>query len=101
MHLDFVCCLHRKEDSTTIDKVIPFNKKTLVNCKKILEARKEQKLKYVNVSLPEDTESCKGYHLPCYRRFIALSKLQRNKMASKTSSNKKVVNLNDFSRWKS
>ena len=54
-----------------------FKTDTLNTCKRILEARKKQMLKYANVVLPTAVSSDKGFHIQCYRQFIVLFKAQR------------------------
>ena len=50
-------------------------------CKDILEVRKRNKLKYHDqVKLPVIPDNHRGYHISCYRKFIALSQSQRRKI---------------------
>lgn len=81
--LEIVCCLHCKDVEET-NKVIPFTHKSLNTCTKYLRARKQQNLKYANVSLPETAESEDviqyGYHKECYKVFTALSNAQKRLM---------------------
>ena len=57
-----------------------FTNNTLLKCKEILKARKSQNLKYSDLSLPEQVDKKHGFHIECYRKFIASSKLQKEKM---------------------
>lgn len=43
----------------------------------ILAARKEGNLKYKDTQLPEGVTKTHGFHIECYRRFIALSETKR------------------------
>ena len=75
-----VCCLHGDKDGYIDGKITTFNEQSLHKCRKVLETRKQQLLKYAEVALPENISSGKGYHMPCYRKFVALSKAQREKL---------------------
>ena len=54
-----------------------FTGDTLRESKIVLDIRKEQKLKYCEVTLPEVTDRKHGFHIECYRRFIALPRFHR------------------------
>ena len=60
--------------------VVLFNNSSLSKCQEILKVRRDQNLKYSTVELPEVPDNIHGYHMPCYRRFTALSKCQRDIM---------------------
>ena len=77
-YLGSICCFY----DTLGDKshVVLFNNSSLSKCQEILKARRDQNLKYSIVELPEVPDNIHGYHIPCYRRFTALSKSQRDKM---------------------
>ena len=60
--------------------IVLFNSNSLKKCQSILKARQIQNLKYSDVKLPVSIDSAMGYHMTCYRRFVALSKVQRGKM---------------------
>ena len=60
--------------------VVLFNNSSLSKRQEILKARRDHNLRYSTVELPEAPDNIHGYHMPCYRRFTALSKSQRDKM---------------------
>ena len=60
-----------------MDNIILFTNDTLMKSKIVLDIRKEQKLKYCEVTLPEVTDRKHSFHIECYRRFIALPKSHR------------------------
>ena len=57
----------------------------------MLDERKKQNLKYSTVALPNAVNETHGYHLGCYRRFMALSQKQREKMIESSKQDKKVA----------
>ena len=75
-----MCCLHEKEADTYSGSIALFNSNSLKKCQSILRARQIQNLKYSDVKLPVSIDSAMGYYMTCYRRFVALSKVQRGKM---------------------
>ena len=77
-----VCCLHDGKDGEIDGKITVFKDNTLGKCRQILTVRKEQKLKYANITLPKSVSSHKGFHIECYRKFIALSKAQQDKIVA-------------------
>ena len=40
----------------------------------VLDTRKEKKLKYYKVTLPDETDRKHGFHIECYRRLKSLPK---------------------------
>ena len=54
-----------------------FTDNTFMESKIGLDIRKEQKLKYCEVTLPKVTDKKHSFHTGCYRQFIALPKSQR------------------------
>ena len=73
------CCFHEGSGAKTA-KILSFNDESLQYCKRVLQLRQDSKLKYSNVQIPENVDDHNGYHLQCYKRFTALSKLQREKL---------------------
>ena len=65
------------KDETKMGNITLFIADTLMKSKIVLDIRKEQKLKYYGVALPEVTDRKHGSHIGCYQRFIALPKSQR------------------------
>ena len=72
--------MHDREECLRLDKITDFNESSLAKCRSVLIARKQEKLKYADIILPEHIGTNKGYHLPCYRKFVALSKAQRERL---------------------
>ena len=84
--------------------VVLFNNSSLSKCQEILKARRDQNHKYSTVELPEAPDNIHGYHMPCYRRFTALSKSQLDKMQRaieidipNNNPNKKLADQSGFS----
>ena len=75
-HSGSTCWLHN-EGKYIDTNIIPFNESSLENCRPILEVRKLQNLKYSTATLPSTVDLIQGYHMSCYRRFVALSKAHR------------------------
>lgn len=71
-----VCCFH-DGDAVSSEPITTFNEKSLTKCRIVLQRRKEKDLKYSNVTLPIAAKSKEGYHISCYRKFIALPKNHR------------------------
>ena len=46
----------------------------------------QKKRRSKSIVLPESIETNRGYHVVCYRRFIALSQQQREKIGEQRSS---------------
>ena len=66
----------------------------ILKCKFVITIRKSEELKYSSIVLPESIETEIVYHLVCYRRFIALSQQQREKIEERwgsDSQNKTVL----------
>ena len=51
-----------------------FTDDTYMKTKIVLDTRKEKKLKYYKVTLPDETDRKHGFHIECYRRLISLPK---------------------------
>ena len=71
-----VCCLHNG-DPTSSEPIICLSEKSLAKCTLVLQRRKENHLKYSDVTPPIGVISKEGYHISCYRKFIALPKKHR------------------------
>ena len=88
-----VCCFHADSShETSSSSVILFKESTLEKCKKILKLRKDCSLKYANVILPAATNGISGFHMDCYRRFIALPKNARSNVQVKMNDTEKSLN---------
>ena len=74
-----ICCSH-DEQVLKNEQMFLFNMESFSLCKKILQLRKDSKLKYGNVELPDDVDETHGYHMKCYKKFTALSKPQIEKL---------------------
>ena len=79
-HLCSRCVLHGGTEGVNAGNVLLFNENTLSGRKFVLTIRKSEEPKYSSIVLLESIETDRGYHLVCYRRFIALSQQQREKM---------------------
>ena len=73
-------CFLGSEHCVQTGNVLPFNQESFDLCKKILTYRWSSQLKYADSILPDTINCSTGYHLPCYRKFTALSKLHREKV---------------------
>ena len=71
------CCFH-SGDGCEIPPLILFKHDILKKCKGILEIRRQQKIKYHDVFLPDSPDTIHGYHKSCYSRFTAISGKQRD-----------------------
>lgn len=58
----------------TSGKILLYNEKTLTKNHIILQARQNHNLKYSDVVLPSQISSTVGYHVCCYKNFIAIKK---------------------------
>ena len=76
---EFICCIHVNADVSD-DHIVPFRMETLQKCDWILRARKMQNLRYNDVVLPKEVDGKHGFHIKCYRKFLGLSKKQKEKM---------------------
>ena len=74
-----MCILHVGEGKSD-GSITLFTDETLTKCEDILIIRKTQKLKYSDIVMPDSAGGESGFHIECYRRFTALSKVQREKM---------------------
>lgn len=64
-----------------------FTQDTLNKCTDILKIRKEHNLKFQNVNFPSVLSDIEGYHVKCYRNFMALiSKYKLTSTAIESSS---------------
>ena len=64
----------------------------------------QKKRRSKSIVLPESIETNRGYHVVCYRRFIALSQQQREKIGEQWESglqNKTVVTCSSITSPKS
>ena len=73
-YLSSIFCFNDKTDYKS--DIVLFNNSSLSNCQKILKARRDQKLKYSTVGLPELPDIIHGYQK-------ALSKIRRDKIMCK------------------
>ncbi|XP_063977427.1 uncharacterized protein LOC135162657 [Diachasmimorpha longicaudata] len=71
-----ICNVHRDEKSML------FTQKSLQRCKKVLQIRKNNKLKFKNVILPFWVNTTDGYHAKCYKYFTTLPHTCREKPKS-------------------
>ena len=85
-HLGSRCVLHEGTEGVNAGNILLFNENTLSKCKFVLTIRKSEELKYSSIVLPESIETDRGYCLVCYRRFIALSQQQREKIGERWGS---------------
>lgn len=58
----------------TSGKILLYNEKTLTKNHIILQARQTHNLKYSDVVLPSQISPTVGYHVCCYKNFIAIKK---------------------------
>ena len=59
-----MCCLHGEDEEANSEaKILLFNETSIRTCRRILETRKEQKLKYANIIIPVDIGETEGYTL--------------------------------------
>ncbi|KAL4720138.1 hypothetical protein ACJJTC_000486 [Scirpophaga incertulas] len=84
MESDHVVCVICNED--TDEKTVRFTETTLNKSKSILKIRKDNNLKFKDISLPEEINENTGYHVKCYKNFLAVMKKYRTSESS-TSSN--------------
>lgn len=73
--VNIICVICRND---ICEKTIKFTSKILGKCHEILKIRKFHKLKYADVVLPEDVSETAGYHVQCYRHFVAIMKKYLN-----------------------
>ena len=71
---------HEKESDAYSGSFVLFNSNSLKKCQSISKARQIKNLKYSDAKLPVSIELVMGYHMTCYRRFVAPSKEERGKM---------------------
>lgn len=84
MESEHVVCVICNQDID--DKTVKFTTSTLDKSKSILKIRKEHNLKFNDISLPEEVNDNTGYHVKCYKNFLAVMKKYRQNEPS-TSSN--------------
>ena len=70
---------HEKESDAYSGSFVLFNSNSLKKCQSISKARQIKNLKYSDAKLPVSIELVMGYHMTCYRRFVAPSKEERGK----------------------
>lgn len=61
----------------TGEKTVQFTSTTLDKSKSILKIRKDNNLKFNDISLPEEVSANSGYHVKCYKNFLAVMKKYR------------------------
>ncbi|XP_011858114.1 PREDICTED: uncharacterized protein LOC105555695 [Vollenhovia emeryi] len=81
---NLVCVICRK--NTRDMKVIIFTNETLTKSCKISKIRKNFGLKYEDVVLPTSVNVTEGYHVSCYKNYIALKKKYYDEEEASTSS---------------
>lgn len=69
-----VCVICNKESD---EKTVKFTSTTLDKSKLILKIRKDNNLKFNDISLPEEVNANTGYHVQCYKNFLAVMKKYR------------------------
>lgn len=84
MESEHVVCVICGEE--TGEKTVQFTAITLDKSKSILKIRKDNNLKCNDISLPEEVNANTGYHVKCYKNFLAVMKKYRTSALS-TSSN--------------
>lgn len=72
------------------DKTIKFTTSTLNKSKSILKIRKENNLKFNDIILPEEVNDNTGYHVKCYKNFLAVMKKYRQHEPMSSTSSKKM-----------
>ena len=72
--------LHEGTEGVNARSILLFNENTLSKCRLVLSIRKSKDLKYSSIVLLESTETDRGYYLVSYRRFVALSQQQQEKI---------------------
>ena len=83
-HSDPVCSIHITHAEEG-DRITLFKDENLHTCKEVLAHRKKYNLKHSHLELPEDVDGKHGFHIGCYRKFVALSKKHRAIMAENSS----------------
>lgn len=76
-----VCVICKK----THNKVIAFTDKTLKKSHEVLQIRKHYGLKYKDIVLPVLPNLTEGYHVNCYKNFLALMKKYYNNTVIESS----------------
>ena len=81
-----VCCMKKQRVST--QEIFYCLMRTLCQNASmfVLTIRKSKEPKYSSIVLPQSIEIDRSYHLTCYRRFIALSQQQREKIGERWGS---------------
>lgn len=75
MESEHVVCVICNEDNG--EKTVQFTLATLNKSKSILKIRKDNNLKFSDISLPEEVNANTGYHVKCYKNFLAVMKKYR------------------------
>ena len=92
---EMICVLHdddKSKDDTT--KIIPFNNESLEKCQNVLKIWCKAGSKYFSKTLPDDINKY-GYHISCYRQFVALpSKYKDETTADNSSSDISITDIN-------
>lgn len=75
IHLGFKrCCINSGNGQENDGKIFVFNLETLSEFLETLIIRKDHNLKHSDFEIPSICDDVTGFHMDCYRRFIALSK---------------------------
>lgn len=75
IHLGFKrCCINSGNGQENDGKIFVFNLETLSEFLETLRIRKDHNLKHSDFEIPSICDDVTGFHMDCYRRFIALSK---------------------------
>ena len=90
-----------QEEVPKSGKILLFHEDSLQKCRAMLNERKKQNIKYSTVALPDEVDKTHGYHLGCYRRFMALSQKQREKMIESSKQDNTVAAENSKIRTRS
>ena len=96
--------LHEGTESVNAGNILLFNESTLSKCRFVLSIRKSEEPKYSSIVLLESIETDRGYHLVSYRRFVALSQQQQEKIGEpweSGSQNKTVLTRSGITMPKS
>ena len=79
MFIGLVWCLHGREEGKYVGDILLFHDESIKKCNLVLKIRKEENLKYADVPIHQINAN-DGYHLCCYKRFVALPKSHRSKL---------------------
>ena len=62
------------------ESVILFSTESIKKCQNVLRIRNEGQLKYSDRKIPSKINKSDGYHIECYRKFVALPLKHREKL---------------------